>query len=208
VEEEEEDDDIFAGVEDYDLNAGLEDDDSSSDEEADAPKKRAKPDQGSEQRSDESTKAEDEKVPDTAIPMPPPPRPKKKLFDDEPTINDAGDDTYKPPTSASDLLSTNPEIAAALAKAAKLNPLTSSEEAEREKRRKAITEAHDRDSYDIDFGFGGSRDFGDEDDDDYGGASGTKSSGPKKRKRGGKKKGDKNDAGVVGKIVEDRYGKA
>ena len=69
-------------------------------------------------------------------------------------------------------------------------------------------ESADRDAFDIDFGFGGSRDFGDEDDDD---GTVAKSSGGggggKKRKRGGKpKKGDKNDAGVVGKIVEERYG--
>ncbi|CCX31625.1 hypothetical protein FPQ18DRAFT_374356 [Pyronema domesticum] len=204
-EEEDEDDDIFAGVGDYDPLAGLaDDDDDDSDTE---PSKRQKQEDEAKAETDEgSTKAKTEgKMAQNTEPktdMLPPPRPPIKYFDESPADSDA--ETYKPPTSAADLLSSHPELAAALQKASKLGPVKTKEEDEREKRRKALVEAHERDSYDIDMGFGGSTNFGDDDEDETLGAKG----GAKKRKRGGgpKKKGDKNSAEVVGKIVTEKYG--
>jgi hypothetical protein len=181
----EEDDDIFAGVGDYDPLAGLSDDDS-DDSDNNALMKRPRP---------EITES-------TPVPAESTGSPAQANYFNEPT-GDADREAYCPPTSTSDLLASNPEIAAALAKAAKLNPAQAPEEIEREKRRKAIIEAHDRDSYDIDMGFGGSTNFADEEDEEL--ASGK--AGPRKRKRGAKKKGDKNSADVVGKIVAEKYGK-
>lgn len=203
VVEEEDDDDIFTGVgAEYDPLAGLQDDDdSSTDEEGEAPEtKKLKPEN-------------EENTPSTSPPAeppmpPPPPRPKLNYFNEPDTPTS---DTYKPPT-ASSLLS-DPTLAAALAKASLLKPLSSSSssssaDAEKAKRHAVLLESADRDAFDIDFGFGGSRDFGDEDDDD---GYQMKKGGGAKRKRGGGvkkvKKGDKDDAGIVGKIVEERYGK-
>jgi len=215
AEEEDEDIDIFEGAgTEYSLLAGLGDDDddsssSSSEEEGEEggthPTKRTK----SEKMPGPSKSSPPPITPSSSsMPPPPPPpsapKPKVNYFN-EPATSPSSD-TYKPPSSASALLSSDPELAAALAKASTLKAFSTPSEDEAGKRRKALLEAADRDAFDIDFGFGGSRDFGDEDDDDgtvakSGGGSG------KKRKRGGKpKKGDKNDAGVVGKIVEARYG--
>lgn len=150
-------------------------------------------------RAPASTSTPSETTPTTTTTtMPPPPRPKPKIFA---SVSSEDDDTYRPPSSASSLLASDPGLAAALAKAAKIG---SKQDDEKEKKRKAIQEASDRDAYDIDFGFGGSRDFGDDDDDMVGGGSG----GAKKRKRGPKKKkGDKNDPTTVERIVQERYGK-
>lgn len=200
-EEEDEDDDIFAGAGDYDPLADLGDDDESDTE----PTKRQKQDgEVAEPAAEPEAKLMAEptsqpKPPSAA--MPPPPRP-VNYFNESPT--EAESDTYKPPTSAAGLLASDPGLAAALEKLSKIAPTLTKEEEEREKRRKALVEAHERDSYDIDMGFGGSTDYGDDDDETVD----TKGAG-KKRKRGGgpKKKGDKNSADVVGKIVEAKYGK-
>jgi len=217
AEEEDEDVDIFEGAgTEYNPLAGLGDDDddssSSSSEEGGEegeihPTKRAK----SEKAPGPSSKSSPPPIsPSASMPPPPPPppsapKPKVNYFN-EPASSAPSSDTYKPPSSASALLSSNPELAAALAKASTLKAFSTPSEDEAEKRRKALMEAADRDAFDIDFGFGGSRDFGDEDDDD-GTVAKSGGGGGKKRKRGGKpKKGDKNDAGVVGKIVEERYG--
>ncbi|KAI5776673.1 hypothetical protein EDC01DRAFT_714577 [Geopyxis carbonaria] len=199
--EEDEDDDIFADAGEYDPLAGIADDDEDSSEDEDKePKKRQK----SEAPATDSPAPASPSISDKPVPeptsMPPPPRPKINYFNE---TEDTNSDDYKAPDSASSLIASNPDLAAALQRASKLGK---TEESEQEKRRKAMTAAHERDSYDIDMGFGGSTNF-DDDDDDEGGAKG--GAGPKKRKRGGgpKKKGDKNDAGVVGKIVEEKYGK-
>ncbi|KAF8250769.1 hypothetical protein K440DRAFT_653562 [Wilcoxina mikolae CBS 423.85] len=189
--EEDEDGDIFAGAAEYDPLAALGDDDNDSESTDTEPPKRQKqegPQPGAEVEPNEA--------------MPPPPRPMVNYFNE--STADSDSDTYKPPASASDLLSSNPELAAALQKASKLAPIHTKEEEERERRRKALMEAHERDSYDIDMGFGGSTNFGDDDEDE----GLEKKEAGKKRKRGGgsKKKGDKNSADVVGKIVEEKYG--
>jgi hypothetical protein len=186
--EEEEDDDIFAGAGEYDPLAGLGDDEDFAE---DKDTKR--------QNQDSTSKDMATNPPEASKEQPPPPT---NYFPDSPSTPTDDITTYKPPDSTTDLLTSNPSLAAALAKASKLDPVKNKEEGEREKRRRAIVEAHDRDSYDIDMGFGGSTNFADDDDEDV--AAG--GSGSKKRKRG-KKKGDKNNADVVGKIVERKYGK-
>ncbi|KAG0637620.1 hypothetical protein HOY80DRAFT_1138156 [Tuber brumale] len=218
VEEEEEDEDIFEGAgTEYNPLAGLDDDDDSSSSPSE--------EEGEEGEIHPTKKTKSEKAPESplkpsplptsplsasSVPPPPPPppsapKPKVNYFN-EPTSSSSSD-TYKPPSSASALLSSNPELAAALAKASTIKAFSTPSEDEAGKRRKALLEAADRDACDIDFGFGGSRDFGDEDDDDGTVAKSNGGGGGKKRKRGGKpKKGDKNDAGLVGKIVEERYG--
>lgn len=204
---EEEDDDIFEGAgAEYDPLAGLQDDSSSSSsEEGEAPEpKKLKPE--NEQDTPSTTSPSTTLSSAITMPPPPPPPPKTNYFN-EPTSATPDSSTYTPP-SASSLLS-DPALVAALAKASALRPLSSSSsaDAEKAKRHAALLESADRDAFDVDFGFGGSRDFGDEDDDD---GYQTKKKGGAKRKRGGEKKvkkGDKNDAGVVGKIVEERYGK-
>ncbi|RPA94897.1 hypothetical protein L873DRAFT_1813720 [Choiromyces venosus 120613-1] len=211
VEEEDEDIDIFEGAgTEYNPLAGMDSDSSSSSSSSE----EEEGEEGEEGEIHPPKKSKSEKAPESSsnrpppppYPMPPPsstPKPKINYFN-EPTSSSSSSGTYQPPSSASALLSSNPELAAALTKASTLNAFSTPSEDEGEKRRKALTEAADRDAFDIDFGFGGSRDFGDEDDDD---GTVAKSGGGKKRKRGGKpKKGDKNDAGVVGRIVEERYG--
>lgn len=204
---EDEDMDIFEGAgTEYNPLAGLEDDDDSSSEEEGEdgevpPTKKPKP----EETAPPSSITSPSSLPSN--PQPPTKRPATNYFN-EPTPP-AKDPTSKPslPT-ASSLLSSNPDLAAALAKASTLKPLTAAPKDDAEKRRKALIEASDRDAFDIDFGFGGSRNFEDDDEDDY--AGGGAGGGAKKRKRGGKGKkggGDKNDASVVGRVVEERYGK-
>ncbi|KAI5846775.1 hypothetical protein BZA05DRAFT_438218 [Tricharina praecox] len=205
--EEEEDDDIFADAGDYDPLAGLgdEDEDTDTDDNTEASKRHKKEEATHE--APPSAPKENMAPPSTpkeSIAPPPPSQPTINYFNESPAETDS--DTYKPPTSASDLLNSNPELAAALAKASKLAAVPTKEESEREKRRKAFVDAHERDSYDIDMGFGGSRNFADDDEEDD---VVDKKGGGVKRKRGGgkKKKGDKNSADVVGKIVEEKYGK-
>ncbi|KAL0636158.1 hypothetical protein Q9L58_004832 [Maublancomyces gigas] len=211
---EEEDDDIFEGAgAEYDPLAGLQDDSSSSDEEDETPEpKKLKPEDGRDTpptlATASTTPPPSTSLSETLMPPPPPPPPPKTNYFNESTSTTSDSSTYKPPSAAS--LLSDPALVAALAKASSLRPLSSSSssaDAEKAKRHAALLESADRDAFDVDFGFGGSRDFGDEDDDD---GYQTKKKGGAKRKRGGEKKvkkGDKNDAGVVGKIVEERYGK-
>ncbi|KAI5797915.1 hypothetical protein DFH27DRAFT_595322 [Peziza echinospora] len=231
-EDDDDDMDIFDDAgRDYDPLAGLQDDSSSDDdfledddEESNRPAKAAK--------TEPSPKAEKplkSSTPSSLMPPPPPPpqqqqpphtqtqtqtqtqKSKINYFNEK---DDQDEDTsYKPPTSASALFTSNPELAEALAKASKLaasattaTTITTPEDLEKEKRRKAMLEGYDRDAMDMDMNFGGSRDWG-EDEEDEGGF--VEKSAPKKRKRGGAKgmkKGDKNDADVVARIALERYG--
>lgn len=205
--DDDDDDDIFAGAGDYDPLAALggdDDDDDEEDSDSEPPKRLKKQEEAEALRPHaQPERPEPEPGPERKGSMSPPPKPTVNYFNESPA--DSGSEGYKPPSSASDLLASNPELAAALQKASKLAAIPTKEEAEREKRRKALVEAHERDSYDIDMGFGGSTTFGDDDDDE---GIDSKGGGAKKRKRGGgkKKKGDKNSADVVGKIVEQKYG--
>jgi len=197
-----EDMDIFDDVgRDYDPLAGLEDDDSDSHSSPNRKTVESKAKQTEGQKKATATG-------DTTIPssMPPPPRPKPNYFL-EPEDDKEG--RYEPPTSTSALLAQNPDLAVALARAAKLaergGTLSASvEELEKEKRRKAMLENVDRDAMDMDMSFGGSRDWGDDEEEFVEG-----SKGGKKRKRGpkGPKKGDKNNAELVSKIATEKYGK-
>ena len=186
--------DIFEGVGvDYDPLAGLEDDDDSNSSDDDRVKQRPS-------ASSEKKQSEDEAETKGGS-MPPPPRPKPNYFNE----TEEEEERYPPhPTSASALLAQNPDLAAALAKAAKLAPKLEStaEELEKVNKRKVMLENFDRDAMDMDMGFGGSRDWG-EDEEEY-----VESSKGKKRKRNrGAKKGDKNDADLVSKIAAEKYGK-
>ncbi|TGZ85143.1 hypothetical protein EX30DRAFT_337543 [Ascodesmis nigricans] len=189
--EEEDDEDIFAGVGDYDLLAGISDSDSSdSDLEAGAERsKRPKPSSS----ASTSEPLPTEKTSSTSPTLVPSIKP-STLFDS--TTSGEDDSTFDPVNDPSASIS----LTSILHRAAQINKKVESEE---EKRRKKLVEAQERDSYDIDMGFGGSTNFDDDDDEAADGRGG----GKRKRKRGGKKKGDKEDAGVVGRIVEERYGK-
>ncbi|KAF8468884.1 hypothetical protein BDZ91DRAFT_781850 [Kalaharituber pfeilii] len=205
----EEDDDINifddAGT-DYDPLAGLAEDDgsetdsSSSDDEKGSVKQKL-PATTKETPEQDKTATEDNASASSA--MASLLHPKPNYFNEK--EEEKEEERYQPPTSASALLAQNPELAAALAKAAKLAPLSesslSTEELEKQKKRKTMLEGFDRDAMDLDMGFGGTRNW-EEDDEEF--VEGSKS---KKRKRGGKKKGDKNDAALVSKFAEEKYGK-
>jgi len=187
---------------DYDPLAGLEDDNSDSDSSAD--EKQTLELKGKQtDRQEKATAAGDTTIPSS---MPPLPRPKPNYF----LESEGGkEERYEPPTSTSALLAQNPDLAAALSKAAKLaergGPSNASVgELEKEKRRKAMLENFDRDAMDMDMGFGGSRDWGDDEEEFVEGGKGGK-----KRKRGpkGPKKGDKNNAELVSKMATEKYGK-
>ncbi|KAH7396038.1 hypothetical protein BKA64DRAFT_75456 [Cadophora sp. MPI-SDFR-AT-0126] len=194
VEEEVDDMDIFDGVGDeYDPLAGLSEDDSDEAEKEDGEVKEDKHAPGS---------------------MAPPPKPAaSRNYFNEPSKSISTDESK--PRALSD-----PTILAALRKASSLNLPTSepadAEEAAKEARRKKMLERDDRDSQDMDMGFGSSR-FADEEDfeekkfklsewgkggDDEAEGSGK---GKEKRKRGPKKrKGDSNSAADVMKVLERR----
>ncbi|PVH74962.1 hypothetical protein DL98DRAFT_499000 [Cadophora sp. DSE1049] len=193
VEEEEDDMDIFDGVGDeYDPLAGLSEDDSDEAEE-DGEVEEKQPIPGS---------------------MAPPPKPAaSRNYFNEPSKPVSTDESK--PAALSD-----PTILAALRKASSLNLPSSepsnAEEAAKEARRKKMLERDDRDSQDMDMGFGSSR-FADEEDfeekkvklsewgkgGDDDGEDGEK--GKEKRKRGPKKrKGDSNSAADVIKVLERR----
>ena len=200
--DEDDDIDIFDDVgKDYDPLAGLEDDNSDSDSSSD--EKKTPESKGNQAGGQEKATA----VEDTArLSISPPPRPKPNYFLE---LEDDKEERYEPPTSTSAFLAQNPDLAAALTKAAKLAERggpsdTSAEKLEKEKRRKAMLENFDRDAMDMDMGFGGSRDWGDDEEEFVEG-----SKGGKKRKRGpkGPKKGDKNNAELVSKIATEKYGK-
>ncbi|KAF8424910.1 hypothetical protein EV426DRAFT_72826 [Tirmania nivea] len=205
-EEKDEDDDIDifddAGR-DYNPLAGLE---SGNDSDSDSlPDEKESPESNGE-LTDSQEKATTAENTITLSSMSPPPRPKPNYF-----LEPEGDkeERYEPPTSTSALWAQNPDLAAALAKAAKLAERggpsgASAEELEKEKRRKAMLENVDRDAMDMDMGFGGSRDWGDDEEEIVEG-----SKGGKKRKRGpkGPRKGDKTNAELVSRIAAEKYGK-
>ncbi|KAH7360083.1 hypothetical protein BKA65DRAFT_448131 [Rhexocercosporidium sp. MPI-PUGE-AT-0058] len=194
VEEEDDDMDIFDGVGDeYDPLAGLSEDDSDVEKEDGEVEEVKKPIAGS---------------------MAPPPRP-------NPSRNYFNEPSKPAPINESKPAALNdPTIMAALRKASALNLPSSepsnAEEAARDARRKKMLERDDRDSQDMDMGFGSSR-FADEEDfeekkvklsewgrgGDDDGEDGGK--GKEKRKRGPKKrKGDSNSAADVMKVLERR----
>ncbi|KAH9224205.1 hypothetical protein DL95DRAFT_323763 [Leptodontidium sp. 2 PMI_412] len=194
VEEEEDDMDIFDGVGDeYDPLAGLSEDDSDVEKEDGEVEEIKKPAAGS---------------------MAPPPKPTaSRNYFNEPS-------KPAPPDESKPAALSDPTILAALRKASSLNLPSSepsnAEEAAKEARRKKMLERDDRDSQDMDMGFGSSR-FADEEDfeekkiklsewgkgGDDDGEDGGK--GKEKRKRGPKKrKGDSNSAADVMKVLERR----
>lgn len=199
VEEEEDDMDIFDGVGDeYDPLAGLSEDDSDEAEKEDG----------------EVEEVEEIKKPAPGNMAPPPKPSASRNYFNEPSKPTTTDEP-KPAAL------TDPTILAALRKASSLNVPSSEpsnpEEAAKEARRKKMLERDDRDSQDMDMGFGSSR-FADEEDfeekkvklsewgkggGDDGGEEGGK--GKEKRKRGPKKrKGDSNSAADVMKVLERR----
>ena len=117
---------------------------------------------------------------------------------------------------------TDPTVLAALKRASTMKPFSTSESGNEDEvahlaRRKKMLESYDRDSEDIDMGFGGSR-FGDAEDgedgrvklsvwDGEGGVVGGREFERGKRKRGAKKrKGDVNSGADVLKVMERRRG--
>ncbi|RPB29121.1 hypothetical protein L211DRAFT_833000 [Terfezia boudieri ATCC MYA-4762] len=193
--------DIFDDVgRDYDPLAGLEDDDG-NDSGSSADEKTLELE--GKQTQEKATATEDTTILSS---MPPLPHPKPNYFLES---EDDKEERYEPPTSTSALLEQNPDLAAALSKAAKLaergGPSNAfAEDLEKEKRRKAMLENFDRDAMDMDMGFGGSRDWGDDEEEFVEG-----SKGGKKRKRGpkGPKKSDKDNAELMSKFASEKYGK-
>ncbi|RPA85286.1 hypothetical protein BJ508DRAFT_322729 [Ascobolus immersus RN42] len=185
---EDDDFDIFEGVgTDYDPLAGIrDDDDDSSDDEKDKEKKEQK-EEGEVKEASKPAADAAAAAADTAS-MPPPPKPKINYFNDE-----TEKEEESMPKSTADLLAANPDLAMALKKAAhiaeKQEKQKSEEEMAKEKRIREMLEAGDRDMMDMDMGFGGSTDYGDDDEED-----GPITAGPgKKRKRGNKKPNAKKD---------------
>lgn len=193
----EDDLDIFddAGRE-YNPLAGLEEEDGSGSDSSSSENEAFRPANTPEGNEEKTTKIEESNA---ASFMPSSPRSKPNYFLDS---DDDKEEEHKPTLTTSALLTQNPDLAAALAKAAKLVPLAqpSAEEQEKEQRRRAMLENFDRDAIDIDMGFGGSRDWGD--DEEF-----TEEGKGKKRKRGPKsRKGDKNNAALVSRIATEKYG--
>ena len=194
----EDDLDIFedAGRE-YNPLASLEDEEGSGSDSSSDEDEAFRPANKPEEHEEKTT---DIKESNAASFMPTEPRPKPNYF----LESDDDKEEHKPSLSTSAFLIQNPDLAAALAKAAKLVPPAqpSAEEQEKEQRRRAMLENFDRDAVDIDMGFGGSRDWGDDEEFVEEGKG-------KKRKRGPKgRKGDKNDAALVSRIATEKYGKA
>jgi hypothetical protein len=153
--------------------------------------------------------------------MPPPPKPEgpRNYFKDSKTGLVSQEELKAPSMS-------DPEIQAALKKAAAMHPIGRSEDHDedddeedkaRRERRKKMLESIDRDAEDMDMGFGTSR-HEDEDDfedskvklskwgvDDNDGGHGESRGGKPKRKRGLKhRKGDVNNAADVLRVMEQR----
>lgn len=216
---EEEDIDIFEDVgDDYDPLAGLQEEDDSEIEEGAVPKGPEKVTQGV-PKSPPTDKA----ISDTP-PMPPPPARLRNYFTDSKDTSSSGPTPTPGPKALTD-----PTLLAALKKASSLDPFSAQEttdEAALEARRKKllVMAQDDRDSADLDMGFGSSR-FGDEDDfdegkvklaewgeeDEEGGKRGGKGAGggegKAKRKRGPKKrKGDGENVNDVLRVLERRKG--
>lgn len=203
---EEDDGDIFEGVGvDYNPLGDIEDDDDddSSDEEATAPNEPSKLSPPPKPSESETSS------------MPPPAKRKRNYFD-EPEEDGSPEQAPRNPL-------TDPNILAALKKAATLEPITafasSEKEAAKLARRKMMLESDDRDAQDMDMEFGSSR-FGDQDDGEdkrvklskwTGGGDADegdeREEAKAKRKRGAKKrKGDVNSAADVLRVMERRKG--
>lgn len=207
VVEEEADIDIFDDVgDDYDPLAGIDDEEEEEDSEEGEVAENAKekiPEPTPEQKSEPGS-------------MAPPPRPSQPSA----PRNYFGDSKpEKLPDTKPKALS-DPTILAALKKASSIAPLstepTDAETAARAARHKKMLQQDDRDSQDMDMGFGSSRfedeedfsdkkvklsEWGGKDDGDDDGEKGEKG----KRKRGPKKrKGDANSAADVLKVMEQR----
>lgn len=197
AEPEDEDDDIFAGVGDYNPLSGIDDDGSSDDEDGEV----ADP-----APAVEKAPVSEDKAGETA-----PSKPRNYFGNEVPA--EAEPDKSNP-------LAKDPTILAALKRAAAIRQTSpsegdggqSSEAALRQKR--FIEEARRRDAMDaadMDMGFGGSRNEDDAEEDDGplldfdGDGDGDEKRGGQKRKRGPKKKkGDKDSATDVMRVVEGR----
>ena len=224
---EEDNGDIFENAgNDYDPLGGMQDEDDSEGSEEDGAtadtsthdKKLISPSEP----GDSTLTTKDTRPSSPTSSMPPPPIPHKQLSASRNYFGDlsSGEDDHV--STKYDPL-TDKTILAALEKASKINPLSSSsdpttaEEAATLARRKKMLESHDRDAEDMDMGFGSSR-FEDEEDgeerkvklsvwgkdteDDH-----DRENGKNKRKRGPKKrKGDANSAADVLKVMERRKG--
>lgn len=205
----EDDDDIFAGVgTDYNPLAELgEDDDSSSDSEgevkpeADSGKKITEQKAGQESREEQTHTA---------------PAPRPRNYFSTSSTQDANP-TEKPPSSTTPFAS-DPTIAAALKRAAAIRQASPSAGGDDDddgevkagldsdtRGKKFLEEARKRDmqdAMDMDLGFGGSRLADEEEEEEVyweeGGQSNKRKRGPKKRK------GDKDSAGDVMKVIEGR----
>lgn len=197
----EEDDDIFAGVgADYDPLAGLEDEDSSSDEDVEKTGTTTEKAEGAEEApiKEDQKKAEDEA---------PPSKPRNYF------ATGAASTTAEVPEDRSNPFTKDPTILAALKRAAALRQTSPSAEDDSEsadkalRHKKFLEEARRRDAMDaadMDLGFGSSRIEDDEDEEgvllEFEGERGGK-----KRKRGPKKKkGDKDSVNDVMRVLEGR----
>ncbi|KAL8744719.1 MAG: hypothetical protein Q9184_007966, partial [Pyrenodesmia sp. 2 TL-2023] len=214
--EEQDDGDIFEGIEGvYDPLGGEIDNDDTSDDSEDETTQPSKP-----QKSPTQPVVPEKQ----AIPLPKPSSSPKNYFN-EPAS------TSPEPSTTNPIPFQDPTILAALKKASTLDPFsssskdpsTTSEEASKVAHRRKLLEAHDRDADDLDMGFGSSR-FEDEEEGEgegkrvklsvWGGGAGDDDDGGKgegkgkeKRKRGPKKrKGDKDSAADVLKVMERRKG--
>ena len=218
--DEEEDEDIFAGVgADYDPLGGAEDDGEDSGEDGETAKEPVK--NGSESPTNEPNK-DGSQAEDDRSKMPPPALSKKTGGSARNYFGDTTDDHEAEDSAAPSNPLTDPTILAALKKASSMNPLSSKQELSEEEaaklaRRKKMLESHDRDADDMDLGFGSSRFEDGEDAEEkkvklsvwgsHGDDEDGKGEGKGKRKRGRKKgKGDANSAADVLKVMEARKG--
>ena len=228
--EEEEDFDIFDGVgDDYDPLAGMDASDSDDDDDDDDKAKAGKDDaealgEGAWQQAQRTG------VTDAEL-MPPPPKPMaavtpRNYFKDSKS-GLLSMEEHKGPSMS------DPDIMAAIKRAAALHPVESEEDSKAkdearamEERRQRLLRMSDRDEQDMDMGFGTSRledeeDFdeskvklskwrgGADDGDDDDGDDGRGKGGQGKRKRGAKKrKGDANNADDVLRVMEQQRKKS
>lgn len=215
VPEQDEDVDIFDGVgDDYDPLAGMGASDSDSDDE------KAKAEKGDAEPSGEGAEKPRRTGATDAELMPPPPRPAaagapRNYFKDSKTGLLSMEEAKGPSMS-------DPDIMAAIKRAAALRPVESEEDGKAkeearamEERRQKLLRMSDRDDEDLDMGFGTSRLEDEEDFDEskvklstWGGddgGEGRDKGGPGKRKRGPKKRrGDANNADDVLRVMEQR----